>query len=391
MKYFKFLILFLISFLFIACEQDSGKKLIPSSVFEEKPKTPLEELMNKVQNTVIIEPMSTLGNNSYFYDIKQPLMRALENSTQKEVFFSCNDFKKLLQTTLQTEYSSDFTSGSWQRTEVEKLAQIIAKEQCADIHNLRALLLADLQRAVNTSNTHEEFKESVKPVIENYAAKVIEKSEYYVNILNKILASYKKVRQVFYPLDQAGYGTYILEQNDFKEIKKLAIPVIQGKAQNMNEESVNKIVAAAQEEEKVLFVFLKQYDSLMQTQAECIKAFYPGLQEKWYDFMYEIEKMQADKRQEYADKRFKQAKEGLQDKCPNLFNNTKKKNKNSPQLQPNTQEGKTQSNAPAINKATNAPANKNTVNTSNNYANTDNHEDEYIEDFGEEEEESYYF
>lgn len=393
MKYFKFLILFLLSFLFIACEQDSGKKaLLPSPVFEEKPKTPLEELIKKVQNTVIMEPLRAL-ENSGFYNTKQNLMRALENSTQKEVFFSCNDFKKLLLTTLQTEYSSDFVAGSWQRTEVEKISQTIAKEQCADIHNLGALLLADLQRVANASNSQEEFKENAKPVIEEYASNVLGKSDYYVDVLNKILVPYKKVRQAFYPLDQAGYGTYILEQNDFKEVKKLVIPVIQGKVQTINEEGVDKIVAAAQEEEKILFVFLKQYDSLMQTQSECIRAFYPGLKEKWYDFMYEIEKMQADKRQEYADKRFKQAKEGLQSKCPDLFikANTKPKN-NMPQMQPNMQGAdnatKSSANQPGI---TNAIKNNAAANVKSNTANTANTAEEDIEDFGEDEEEAYYF
>ena len=335
MKYFKLLILSLLSFLFIACEQDSNKQAAPLSVFEEKEKTPLEELVTKVQNTVIIEPLRPFEGNPYFYNIKQTLSRSLENSTQKEVFFSCNDFKRTLKITLQTEYSSDFVAGSWQRTEVEKLAQDLAKEQCGDIHNLRALLLTDLQRLVNASDSQEEFIKGAKPAIESYASKVLEKSNYYLGILSKILVPYKKVRQAFYPLEQAGYGTYILEQNDFNVAKELATPIIQGKDEAISEEKLTELVNRAEEEEKILFVFLKQFDSLVQTQKDCIRNFFPGLKNKWYDFMYEIEKLPADKRQEYADKRFKQAKEGLQNKCPDLYKDSKKPKSNVPQISQN--------------------------------------------------------
>lgn len=334
MKYFKFLTLFLLSFLFAACGQDSGKQAVQKpSVFENKQKTPLEETISKVENTVIIEPLRSLEGNTYFYNMKQSLSRALENSTQKEIFYACNDFKKTLTTTLQMDYSTDFVTGTWQRTEVEKLAQDVAKEQCADIHLLRALLLTDLQSAVNVSESQEEFKEKAKPIIENYASKVLEKTTYYVDIFHKLLAPYKKVRQAFYPLELAGYNTYILEQNDFAIAKKIVTPFLQGTNENIDEEKVNKLISRADKEEKVLFVFLKQYDSLMQTQGNCIKQFFPGLKEKWYDFMYEIEKLPADKRQAYADKRFKQAKDGLQSKCPNLYEKAKKPQNNLPQGQ----------------------------------------------------------
>lgn len=338
MKYFKFLFLFLLSFLFIACDQKPEKQAVSSSVFDEKQKTPFQELVDKVQNTVIIEPLRALEGNKYFYNMKQTLSRSLENSTQKEIFYSCNDFKKLLKTTLQTDYSSDFVAGSWQRTEIDKLTQDLAKEQCADIYNLRAVLLADLQKAVNTSESQEEFKENTKPIIEDYATKVQERSDYYIDILNKILVPYKKIRQVFYPLEQAGYGTYILEQNDFNIAKKIITPFLQGKSQEIAEEKVNKLVNKAQDEEKLLFVFLKQYDSLLQTHNDCIKAFFPGLKDKWYDFMYEIEKLPAAQRQEYADKRFKQAKDGLKNKCPDLLKRSKKPQNNVPQEQINNYE-----------------------------------------------------
>ena len=270
--------------------------------------------------------------------MKQSLARSLENSTQKELFYSCNDFKKTLKTTLQTDYSSDFVAGSWQRTEVDKLAESLSKEQCAEIHLLRALFLADLQSAVNVSESQDEFKENAKPIIEDYASKVLEKSAYYVDILNKILVPYKKVRQVFYPLEQAGYGTYILEQNDFNIVKKLITPIMQGKSETVNEEKVSKLLSRAEKEEKVLFVFLKQYDSLLQTHNQCIKEFFPGLKDKWYDFMYEIEKLPAAQRQEYADKRFKQAKDGLKNKCPDLLKRSKKPQNNVPQEQINNYE-----------------------------------------------------
>lgn len=363
MKYFKFLTLLLLPFLLIACEQNSGKQANKSSVFEEKQKTPLEELTDKVQNTVINEPLRSLEDNIYFYNMKQTLARSLENSTQKELFYSCNDFKKTLKTTLQTEYSSDFVAGSWQRTEIDKLAQELEKEQCADIHFLRALLLADLQSEVNTSESQEEFKERAQPIIENYASKVLEKSAYYIDILNKILVPYKKVRQVFYPLEQAGYGTYILEQNDFNSAKKIVTPFLQGSKDTIDEEKVKKLVSRAEKEEKVLFVFLKQYDSLLQTHNQCIKEFFPGLKEKWYDFMYEIEKLPAAKRQEYADKRFKQAKDGLQSKCPGLYQ--RRKPKNNPQQMP-----------PNVGEANNA-ANNVTAQPVNNDIDTEEETEEY--------------
>lgn len=320
MKYFKFLVLFLIAFFFIACNQDTGKQAKKSvSPFEENPKTPLDELITKVENTVILEPLRSLKDNVYFYNMKQTLARSLDNSTQKEVFYTCNDFKRTLKTTIQTEYSTDFIGNSWQRNEIEKLAIDLTKEQCADVHNLRAVLLADLQAAINISESQEEFIQNSKPAIENYANKILERTDYYIKLLDKALVPYKKVRQVFYPLEQAGYGTYILEQNDFNIAKKIATPFLQGKTQEIDEEKLNKLVSKAQEEEKLLFVFLKQYESLEQTNGECIKNFYPGLKEKWYDFMYEIEKLPKAKRQEYADKRYNQAKDGLQKKCPELM------------------------------------------------------------------------
>ena len=333
MKYFKLLTLFLISFFFIACDQNPDKKVVIPSPFEEKPKTPLEELVNKVENTVIMEPLRSLEDNIYFYNMKQTLARSLENSTQKEIFYSCNDFKKTLKTTIQTEYSSDFVAGSWQRKEIEKLAQDLTKEQCADIYNLRAVLLADLQEAINISETQEDFIQNAKPAIESYATKVLGKSDYYIDLLDKALVPYKKIRQVFYPLEQAGYGTFILEQNTFSAAKKIITPLLQGKSKEINEEKVNQLINKAQEEEKLLFVFLKQYESLEQANGECIKTFYTGLKDKWYDFMYEMEKLPKAKRQEYADKRYKQAKDGLQKKCPELLQKSKKTKNQANQIQ----------------------------------------------------------
>lgn len=320
-KYFKFLTLFFISFFILACNQEPGKQAPAQSknTFETQPQTPLEKLINKVQNTVIIEPLRSLEENQYFYNMKQSLSRALENSTQKEIFFSCGDFKKDLKMLLQTDYSTDFPAGSWQRGEVENLAQDLAKIQCSEIYTLRADFLAELQNVVNNSDTKEEFTENAKPVVENYAKSVLEKNEFYTGILNKVLEPYKKLRQIFYPLEQAGYGTYLLEQNDFKSMKQIVLPYIQGKTKQISEVKVKKILDQAQEEEKVLFVFLKKYETLIQIDGECIKQFFKGLQEKWYDFMYEIEKLPAKERQAYADKRFNQAKTGLQNKCSDLY------------------------------------------------------------------------
>ena len=317
---------FLIPFFFIACNQETSNT-VPAAKISKQEKTPLEEQIEKVQNTVLLEPLGFLENNPYFYNAKQTLSRALENSSQKEIFYSCQEFEKQLRMTLQTEYSSDFPSASWQRNEIEAFAKDIAKNQCADIYTLRASFLADLQNAVNTSDTKDEFIQNAKPVVEKYAKDVLQKSNYYLDILHKTLVPYKKLRQIFYPLDQAGYSTYLLEQNDFKNLKQIVLPFLQGKENNINKTAVNNLLTQAQEEEKILFVFLKKYDSLTQINGDCIKQFFPGLKEKWYNFMYEIEKLPSKNRQAYADKRFNQAKDGLAEKCPKL---TKKSNKTVP-------------------------------------------------------------
>ena len=135
---------------------------------------------------------------------------------------------------------------------------------------------------------------------------------------------YKKLRQIFYPLEKAGYSTYFLEQNAFKNLRQAVNPILQNKV--ADNEKINNILNKAQEDEKVLYVFLKKYESLTQTNGECIAQFFPGLKEKWYDFMYEIEQMPDAKRQSYADKRFNQANDGLKTKCADLLKKSKKKN-----------------------------------------------------------------
>ena len=112
MKYFKFLILLLPLFT-IACNQEpAGKKAAASSPFEQQAKTPLEAQINKITNTVLIEPLRALQDDSHFYREKHYLVAALDNSTQKDIFFSCDEFKKSLLQLLQTDYSTDFISGS---------------------------------------------------------------------------------------------------------------------------------------------------------------------------------------------------------------------------------------------------------------------------------------
>ncbi len=322
----------------LACNQEPANNEVVPSLFEQEPKTPLEEQVNKVYNTVLLEPMRSFEDSPYFYNVKQNLIMALENSTQKESFFSCEEFKKSLKMLIQTDYSSDFIAETWQRSEIENIAQVIAKEHCGEIYLLRANFLADLQNVLNSSDTEEELKRNSKPVIENYAKAVLEKSTNYTDLLKEIVVPYKKLRQIFYPLDQAGYRTYILEQNDFKNLRKVIANYLQGKTKTLDENKINSIFKRAQEEEKILFVFLKQYESLTQTDGECIKKFFPGLQNKWYDFMYEIEKLTPEKRQSYADKRFTQARNGLKTKCADLMKNTKKKNNSVQQTQQETTE-----------------------------------------------------
>lgn len=324
MKYFKLLFL-LLPFFTVACNQEPGKQTSKNlSPFEEKPKTPLEEQINKVTNTVLLEPLRALKDDSRFYGEKQYLVSALDNSTQKDIFFTCDEFKKSLLTLLQTDYSEEFVTESWQRTEVEKLAISLAKEQCAHAYTLRASFLADLQYILNSSETKDSFMENTKPVVEKYAKDILASNSYYTDVFNKVLVPYKKLREIYYPLDKAGYGTYILEQNGFKSLRKEINPALQGK--NTDENKINKVLNKAQEDEKVLFVFLKKYESLTQTNGECINQFFPGLKNKWYDFMYEIEQMPAEKRQAYADKRFNQANDGLKTKCAELLKKTKKQN-----------------------------------------------------------------
>lgn len=328
MKHLKFLLILSLSILILACNQEPGKNnSAPKNSYDKTEKTPLEELVTKVENTVLLEPLRSLEDNQYFYNMKQTLTRALENSTQKEMFFSCTDFKKTLQKILQTDYSTDFMAGSWQRTEVENLAQTLAKEQCAEIQNLRVNFLADLQSSVSLAEDKDVFLKSTKPFVENYAKEVLKISEKYTNIFNKVLEPYKKLRQVFYPLEQAGYGTYLLEQNDFKALKKIVLPYMKSKSKIIDETKINNLLNKAQEEEKVLFVFLKKYENLTRENGECISKFFKGLQNKWYDFMYEIEKLPAAERQAYADKRFNQAKTGLDNKCPTLYKEAKQKQK----------------------------------------------------------------
>ena len=311
----------------IACNQEpTSNKNVAPSVFEQEPKTPLEEQVNKVYNTVLLEPMRSFEDSPYFYNVKQNLVTALENSTQKEAFFSCEEFKKSLKMFLQTDYSSDFPSETWQRKEIENIAKQIAKEHCGEVSLLRANLLADLQYAINSSDSEEELNQNAKPFIEEYARAVLDRAEDYTSLLNEVLAPYRKVRQIFYPLDQAGYKTYILEQNDFKKLRKVTVNYLQGKTKTLDENKINSIFKQTQEEEKILFIFLKQYETLTQTNGECIKQFFPGLQDKWYDFMYEIEKLSPEKRQAYADKRFTQARDGLNTKCIDLMKNVKNKN-----------------------------------------------------------------
>ncbi len=322
MKYFKLLFL-LLPFFTVACNQEPGKQTSKKlSPFEEQPKTPLEEQINKITNTVLLEPLRALKDDSRFYGGKQYLFTALDNSTQKDIFFTCEEFKKSLLTLLQTDYSTDFVSESWQRTEVEKLAQSLSKEQCADIHTLRASFLADLQSALNSAETKDAFINSSKPVIEHYAKDILNNNEYYIDLLNKTLVPYKKLREIFYPLEKAGYNTYILEQTAFKNLRQLVTPGLQGRKND--EDKINNLLNKAQENEKILFVFLKKYESLTQTNGECINQFFPGLKEKWYEFMYEIEKLPAEKRQAYADKRYNQANDGLRTKCAQLIKTTKK-------------------------------------------------------------------
>ena len=325
MKYFRTLTLLFIAFFIVACNQEPSKPTKSSTnSFDNKGKTPLELQIDKITNTVLLEPLRALRDESYFYREKQYLSTALDNSTQKDIFFSCDEFKKNLLKILQTDYSSDFIAESWQRIEVEKLSMALAKEQCAYVYTLRANFLADLQYVLNSSETKDAFLNNTKPVVEDYAKNILEASDYYIDVLNKVLVPYKKMRQIFYPLEKAGYGTYFLEQNGFKNLNKAVAPALEGKT--LDEYKTNQILDKAQEEEKVLFVFLKKYESLAQTNGECIRQFFPGLREKWYDFMYEIEQMPAAKRQAYADKRFSQANDGLKAKCSSLLNKAKKQN-----------------------------------------------------------------
>ena len=331
MKYLKFLILLFTAFFISACNQEQGKQAPVKSSFGETTKTPLEEQINKITNTVLLEPLRALQDDSAFYREKHYLFDALDNSTQKDIFFSCDEFKKSILKLLQAEYSEDFTPGSWQRGEIEKLSQDLAKEQCANIYTLRANFLADLQSVLNYSETKDNFTENTKPVVESYAKDILKTNDYYTDLFNKTLVPYKKLRQIFYPLEKAGYGTYFLEQNAFKDLRKLVNPALQGK--NTDDNKINNLLNKAQEEEKVLFVFLKKYESLTQTNGECINQFFPGLKEKWFDFMYQIEQMPAEKRQAYADKRYNQANDGLKTKCVDLLKTKKKNTAQIPQQQ----------------------------------------------------------
>ena len=323
MKHYKFLIL--LPFLIVACNQEpAGKKPAATSPFEQQAKTPLEQQIVKVTNTVIMEPLHSLRDDSYFYREKQYLATAFDNSTQKDIFFSCGEFKKSLLQLLQTDYSEDFVPGSWQRGEIEKLSQDLAKEQCSNIYTLRANFLAELQSVLNYSETKDSFMENVKPIVDKYAQDILNTDEYYTDLFNKTLVPYKKLRQIFYPLEKAGYGTYFWEQNAFKDLKQIITPGLQGK--NTDEDKINNLLNKAQEDEKLLFVFLKKYESLTQTNDECINKFFPGLKEKWYEFMYQIEQLPTEKRQAYADKRFNQANDGLKTKCAVLLKKSKNKN-----------------------------------------------------------------
>ncbi len=325
MKHFKFLTLLLAMFFAVACNQETGNKTpTDTSPFKQKTQTPLEQQINKVTNTVLLEPLQNLQDDSYFYREKQYLSGSFDNSTKKDIFFSCDEFKKSLLKLLQTDYSEDFVPGSWQRGEIEKLSQITAKEQCANIYTLRANFLADLQSVLNSSETKDSFMENAKPIVEKYAQDILNTNEYYTDLLKNTLVFYKKLRQIFYPLEKAGYGTYFWEQNAFKDLKQIVTPGLQ--SENIDEEKINTLLNKAQEEEKILFVFLKKYESLTQTNGECIAQFFPGLKEKWYDFMYQIEQLPAEKRQAYADKRFNQANDGLKTKCADLLKKSKKKN-----------------------------------------------------------------
>ena len=322
MRYFKFLVL-LLPFLLVACNKDPADKRPAAPLASNQSKTPIQEQINKVTNTVLLEPLRDLQDDSYFYREKQYLAQALDNSTQKDIFFSCEEFKKSLSQLVQTDYSEDFVSDSWQRGEVEKLSQNLAKEQCSKVYTLRANFLADLQSVLNNAATKDTFMEEAKPVVENYAEELLKTNDYYTDLFNKVLVPYKKLRQTFYPLEKAGYNTYILEQNAFKDLRSLVKPELQG--ENNNEDKINNLLNQAQKDEKILFVFLKKYESLTQINGECINQLFPGLKEKWYNFMYEIEKLPEDKRQDYADKRFNQANDGLKIKCADLMKNNKKK------------------------------------------------------------------
>ena len=337
MKYLKFLTILSVAFFAVACNQEpAGNKVGVPSNLNQTPKTPLEEQINKVTNTVLLEPLNALQDDSGFYREKQYLSDALDGSTKKDIFFSCDEFKKSLLQLLQTDYSSDFTPESWQREEVEKLSQDLAKEQCANIYTLRANFLADLQYALNSAETKDAFLEESKPIVENYAKDLLESNNYYTDLFNKILIPYKKLRQTFYPLNKAGYNTYFLEQNAFKDLRQLVNPALQSK--NTDDEKINQLLKEAKENEKILFVFLKKYDSLTQTNGECIAQFFPGLKDKWYEFMFEIEKLPAAERQAYADKRFNQANEGLKTKCADLLKKSKKQNTTQNTPEQNQQE-----------------------------------------------------
>ena len=97
MRYFRILTLLFIVFFIVACEQKpAADKPAAPKTFEQQPKTPLEEQINKITNTVLLEPLRALKDDSYFYREKQYLATALDNSTQKEFFFSFSFFLFIL-------------------------------------------------------------------------------------------------------------------------------------------------------------------------------------------------------------------------------------------------------------------------------------------------------
>ena len=312
----KHIYIFLVILTLFACSPKEQSRPIQ----QKKVDSPIQKQIEVVKNTIINEPIRNLGDRSYFYNQKQELAVALKNATLKEANYDCEDFEKSLVKEIQTNYSSDFPPNYWQREELDNMGKLIAKYNCGEILATRAILLGNLQSILTEKGDLNSFIEATNFPITDYVQKVFAINKRYKYFFDNEAKYYLTLRQIFYPLDEAGYQASKTERMFLKEINKaITISLELFSTQKSMEDSTNtqnkleelgieNLLKEAQEQEKVFFVFLQNYESIYKIYSTCIDEAFKGLRERWLSFITDMESLEPSQRQDYADKKIEQAK-----------------------------------------------------------------------------------